>query len=460
MPDPQVTTTPPAAGAPSAMPAASASPTPAVSGAGAAAATPAQAAPAPAGGPSPAGTAPGETQPAANESVRDKESGRFTKRPELPGVHTQRDIKPIRTFKDRQAQKTQPTSADEGKPEQPKGADGSVPPPPGSPAQPTDPTAAKPSFKFAGKDWESSEQAENSFRTLQGIHSSQKRQIAQLSRENQQNQYSATQWKAHAESLQARLDAHGAGQPTEPGKPGSAGTANTAAAAAAPAGFPESADDVLKNVDLGLVEEIANEKGPLVAAYTLTREALDHVLKSVRAEFDRVRQPFENFQTGLRLSQQLQSVVSEVASYEQPGPDGNPVPVYGELSEPEALKAISSIWEKLGFTDDTKGSPMALVTAILHYRNMKGLQGGVAAPAAGPASASNLPPAASGASAAAAAVTAQLTGASGADALAGPGLRAVRPTDRPESAADRIRREVREAPSPDPELGFVRRRAK
>ena len=107
---------------------------------------------------------------------------------------------------------------------------------------------------------------------------------------------------------------------------------------------------------------------------------------------------------------------------------------------------------------DVMLSPQGLMTAILHYRNMRSLYGGDAAPAASPGEPTSTTPQSSGAAAAAAAVTARLTGSTGGDALSGPNGVVVRPGNGVESDADRIRREVREAPGIDRSLGFVPKR--
>ena len=412
---------------------------PGTAGAGAAAATPAA---------SPGGTPAGADAASEPNASTRNDKGQFVSKPELPGVHTDRKLKP---------KPPEPGKGDGN------GGKGTVPLPPGAPAKTADPTQpGQPGpnkFKFGGKEWDSTEAAEQNFRTLQGMHRSLNQRIAQLDEGNKQNHYSATQWKTRADQLQARLDALEKGQPTgqEAGKAGGNGTA--AGAANKPAGLPESADDLLKDVDLGLVEEIANERGPLVAAHYLYKEGTTRMLAAMREELSRVKQPFEQFHGALQTAQVTRTMIEELAGASAPGADGQPVPIYPELGDPQAMQAISAIWERLGFTEEARLSPLALTSAILHFRNMRGLlNGGGSGSGAGPASTTTMTLQANGATQAAAAVTAQLTGAPANDALSGRSGTAVRPASGPESWEDRLRREVREAPGPDPELGFVKRR--
>lgn len=415
-------------------------------------ATPAQSAPS---GPGDHSTPSGADAP-ADESHRDPKSGKFTRRPALPGVHTNREIKPIKSRAERRAElqaRQTPTAT-------PAPGDAATPPP-GTPAAPTDPNAAPaPKYKFGGKDWDSQAQAEQSFSTLQGLHRSLNQRLADVTQKNQANQYSASEWKRVADDYKAQLDALQGGKPPAQGKP-------PAAAPGAVAGkpldrIPESADDILADVDLGLVAEIAEERGPLAATHLLMTEALNRLLPAFRAEIERAQAPFAQFAEQSQVVSQAQALIEDVGSWQKTLPDGTATGehLYPELSDPVALHKIAALWERLGMSPEVMLSPQGLMTAILHYRNMRSLYGGdvaTGAPAAAPGTPPTMPQS-SGAAAAAAAVTARLTGSTGGDTLSGPNGVAVRPAGGVESDADRIRREVREAPGIDRSLGFVPKR--
>jgi hypothetical protein len=429
---------------------------PASGGSPATPAAPSSAAPS---GPSPATSA----DAPADESTRDPRTGKFTKRPALPGVHTNREIRPIQTKADRQAARAAKEAATATSGSQP-GAAGAVPPPgtPGAPAPTPEPGtpggAAK--FSFGGKEWESQAQAEQSFRTLQGIHRSLNDRLATVTQTNNQNQYSASEWKRVAEQAQAELEALKGGRPTgqNAGGAGAQG-GNGASLGGQPLDrIPESADDILAGVDLGLVAEIAEERGPLAATHLLLTESLNRMLPAIRAEIERAQAPFAQYAQAAQVTSQAQGLIQDMGNWTKTLPDGTPTaePLYPELSDPVALNKIAALWEKLGLSDDVALTPMGLMTAILHYRNMVGLYGGNgAAPTPTAVPGSTTTPQASGAAAAAAAVTARLTGqAPGGDALSGPSGVAVRP-GHAESDGDRLRREFREAPGLHKDLGFV-----
>lgn len=462
-----------ATGAPSApAPTSAATPASAPSGGSGSPATPAGPASTPASaapsGPSPATAA---SDAPADESQRDPKTGKFTKRPTLPGVHTQRDIRPIQTRADRnaiRAAKEAAAAAPGGK----TSGDGSVPPP-GTPATATGdqppagtPGSDQPKFSFAGKAWDSPQQAEQSFRTLQGLHRSLTDRLSQATQTNQQNAFSASEWKRVAEQAQAELEALKRGQPTAPGGAGGAGGATAFGGDAQPLDrIPESADDILAGVDLGLVAEIAEERGPLAATHLLLTESLNRMLPAIRAEIERAQAPFAQYTEAAQVTHQAQGLIEELGHWTRQLPDGSATQelLYPELSDPEALPQIAALWEKLGMSPEMMLSPQGLMTAILHYRNMKSLFYGNAPVAGGVSSVPGAPPTtpqASGAAAAAAAVTARLTGqTSGGDALSGPSGVAVRP-GHAESDADRVRREFRESPGIDKNLGFVTKKGR
>jgi hypothetical protein len=317
---------------------------------------------------------------------------------------------------------------------------------PGSP----DPAAVL-AFKFAGKDWKDQAAAEQNFRSLQGSYKALEKQAAEGKEyrgKYLQSNDSARQWKAKAEALEKQLQGGGQGQPgAGPGAPpAQAGQSQDPT-------LPENIDDFIQGIDLGFYQRVAEQQGPHVAGLWLLREAFSKLVPAIRSELKQTRAPMEQQVQARRYNETMRGIVGHMAE-ETYADDGSPV--YPELGDPQAMTAIAAIHGRLRLPPEVAFTKQGLHMAISVFRdlssrarrNASGATQATAAP-----SAPTTPDA--GAAAAAASVTAALTGQNGAS-LSGPSLPASRGTGA-QDPATRSRMEFRNAPSPDPMLGFVRR---
>lgn len=404
---------------------------------------------APSGGtaaPVPGGTT-ASADGSAHEPARTPD-GRFTSpRPQLPGVHPRHHPEPRRQGEAGVAKKD--------------GGD-ATPAPPGSQPAPGDASPTE-KFTFAGVEFKSREEAEQNLRTLRGQFKAFQKTAddakaaaaasdAKFHRAND----TARQWKERAGELE-RENQELRGQGAQGARPEGAAPPN-ATAPTEPA-LPESAEDVIKGLDMGFFQQLAEQSGPHVAAVWALKEALGKILPGIRAELGKVSQPFNQYQAGMRATSQMRQIVTHLAGLTEQGPDGTPVQMFPELHDPNAMRAIAVIHQKLGFSPETALTPQALVAAISQYRIWKQRMAaaGAGADETSTAAPPTTPPNPLEVGTETAPAAAAQPGNPGGTHLSGPSL----PQKRGTAAltpADKLREEVRNARGPDPVLGFVRRR--
>ena len=282
-----------------------------------------------------------------------------------------------------------------------------IPDKPGTPGT-VAPAPAAPKFKFAGKDYDTLEAAEQSFRSLQGMFKPLQDRVDSLQRQLAQP----------AAASQPPAPVAAAPKPGEP------------AAGAAPK--PAGPTDPMSGIDLSTYKAIAASQGPEVAAYWLQQEVTKTVTESLRGEFkEQLDSAMAPYRQTAEVQQHLgvaQNLYYELASYSTPGADGNPVPTYPELTDGDAAERIGQLWYNLPLTPEARNSVAGMHMAVAVYRDL--VRGGVFAPGASPAPSPTTPPPAGdpnapvaphpGALAAASAAAASLLGRTpGGDAISG-----------------------------------------
>lgn len=228
---------------------------------------------------------------------------------------------------------------------------------------PAAPVPAK--FKFAGKEYDTQDAAEQAHRTLQGMFKPQQETIATLRRQ--------------LAELQAATQAVN--------KPPAA--APEAPAASKPPAGP------MDGIDLALYKQIAQSQGPEAAAYWLVQEALkgttERLEKQYAERLDQAVAPYKQTHEQGQMLQLAENLVREVASYTTTDETGNPAPTYPELYDGDSAERIGHIWANLPISNEARNTPTGMYMAICIFRDQlrAGMYGQVPSP--GPSSGHNQP---------------------------------------------------------------------
>lgn len=241
--------------------------------------------------------------------------------------------------------------------EAPKPADApATPPPPAAPAK----------FKFGGAEWDTQEQAEQSFRTLRGQYRSLEQRASNA--EASANQFQQA-FAAQTQRLAALEQAYRTGQPLtgQPGQPGAPG------APAAPEAAPSKPKSVFETlgVDLQAYTSIAQNQGLDVAAAWLAGQVAEKQGAALEAKFTEMVKPFAQYQEHLGNVQKAQTVFDQVANYAELDPQtGEPTYGYPELQDPQAAGIIGTIWKNLPLAPEARFDPRGIVAAVALFRSM------------------------------------------------------------------------------------------
>lgn len=211
---------------------------------------------------------------------------------------------------------------------------------------------AKPKFKFAGKEWDTAEAAEQYFRSMEGRHKPIQQKATEYEAKLVKAAESARGWHGEAQRLAARVAELEAAQ----GKP----------ADGAPA--PEAK----QGIDWDLyadITKIANEAGEPWKAQQWLVEQIEAQRK---ADFDAYRQEFEapfrereaSEAEQAELARTADAVVESMSAHKNP--DGSPT--FPELADPQTAHAVGTLWSSLGLDPKLALTPGGAVAAIAVYR--------------------------------------------------------------------------------------------
>jgi len=266
------------------------------------------------------GPGPEETADAA-QRARD-ERGRFVKAAESQGGPTEREPAP--------------------------GVDGEVPE---VPEPPVDPNAPK-KYVFAGKEYESQEQAEQSFKSLQG-------QFKPLIEARDAAAYSANGWKQVADGQQARI------QQLE---------AELAARQAPPQSQPaeqgQSAEQQAQaDIDWDLyavIRQAAEAEGNPWKADRWLHEQMQEAIKAREAALrDELTKPYREAQARQQTLAEVEQLASSLAEYVN---DSDGQPSFPELRDSRSAYMIGKLWQQMGLPPQYATTPQGMVAAIALYR--------------------------------------------------------------------------------------------
>ncbi len=217
--------------------------------------------------------------------------------------------------------------------------------------EPEKPTAK---FKFGGIEWESSEKAEQNFKTLRGQYRSMQNQRDVAAASANEQAAGLLAWKAEAERLQQELNQYSQGNTS-----GQQPAADEGADASNP----------LSAIDWSLYQTLHDEQGPKVAAAWLYEQTLNtlkgQVLGEVKETYDPKFQPIEEREQHTRMINQLVEVFQEAGALKFE--DGQMA--YPELSDAKATSEIGYILKQLGLPDEMERSVRGVHLAVVAYRD-------------------------------------------------------------------------------------------
>lgn len=215
-------------------------------------------------------------------------------------------------------------------------------------------------FKFAGEEYETPEQAEQKFKSLQGMFKPLNERVSKaeaLAREAAEN---ARYWREQAEARQS---------PTPPSQEPPASPADSRSA-------EQELQAALANVDGEMFETLARERGlPLAGRYlaaqvlasvhdTMLPALRDEILAQINPRLEPVAQSVEFQQQTVEVSNLVEGV-SQLRN-----PDGNLA--FPELNDENEAYEIAELWTSM---DNPQPTPQSLIQAIALYRLYRGARG-------------------------------------------------------------------------------------
>lgn len=290
------------------------------------------------------------------------------KKSRLPGVMSDDDFPelkvPLQVRREKQAQ----AEAQEGRQRDEQGrflpkapesgvasAPASKPGLPGTTVPPAEPAAAAP-FKFAGRDYKSQAEAEQSHRSLQGM-------FKPLQDERDYGYRAANAWMAESQRHQARVAELEKQLGIQPGN------GNGHAPATPSESAPLSVEDLTKGIDFDAYEAVAKAGGLKHSANYLAGELMKVMAEKMLPDMEKRLQakyaPLMDSHEGYQRAQQAEQVRAQIAALMTPD---NSRAMFPEMVDSAALTAAGQIWRQMGGSDEDLITPRGMLSAIGLYR--------------------------------------------------------------------------------------------
>jgi hypothetical protein len=235
---------------------------------------------------------------------------------------------------------------------------------------------AKPKFKFAGKEYESSEAAEHEYKSLTGKLQPTQRKLAETEGTLVKAAESARGWHSEAQRLQARV------AELERGGNASASTEQTQAPA-----------EPAKGIDWDLYAEIskvAQEAGEPWKAQKWLQDQIDAQrtadIAALREEA--IENPRREAEQRAQLESTANTLVESMAAHTNP--DGSAA--FPEFRDGAQARAVGALWQSLGLDPQIALTPGGAVAAVALYRMARGMDAPSAPAAQLPTPAQPTPP--------------------------------------------------------------------
>lgn len=218
--------------------------------------------------------------------------------------------------------------------------------------------------KFAGKEYETLEEVEQSFKSLQGMFKPMQERLSKAEALAEQAAESARLWRERAMEYETgKVQAQRPQQQQQPQNQASA---------------QQELEAALQNVDGELFERLAQEHGLPIAGRYLAAQVLatvhDQLLPALRKEIiDQLMpeiEPLKEDRGFQQATQHVASLIETVGSYKNA--DGSDA--FPELSDPQKVWEIGDLWRSLNLPADVALTPQGLLQAVALYRMYNGGQ--------------------------------------------------------------------------------------
>ena len=233
--------------------------------------------------------------------------------------------------------------------------------------KPAEPPAPK-KIKFAGEEYGDIAEAEQKFKSLQGMFRPLNERVSKaeaLAREAAEN---ARYWREQAEARQS---------PTPPSQV----PPDSGAGTYTPQTAEQELQAALANVDGEMFETLARERGLPLAGRYLAAQVLasvhDTMLPALRDEIlAQINPRLEPVAQSVEFQQQTHEVSNLIEGVSQlRNPDGNFA--FPELNDENEMYEIAELWSSM---DNPQSTPQSLIQAIALYRLYRGARGGNTTP--------------------------------------------------------------------------------
>lgn len=239
------------------------------------------------------------------------------------------------------------------------------------PGQPATPEAAAPvaPFKFAGRDYKTQAEAEQSHRSLQGMFKPMQEELRKTAEDRDYGNRAANAWMAEAQRFQARV----AELEKQYGLAPSVGNGTSQPAQAAPGESDAlSVEKLLEGIDVDAYEAVARAGGLKHSAKYLTGEILkvvaEKVLPSMEQRIQAKFAPLMSSHEQAARVQQADQVIARMAALRTPD---NSRALFPEMVDSRALGEIGAIWRQAGGSDEELTTERGLMSAIGLYRSTR-----------------------------------------------------------------------------------------
>lgn len=241
-----------------------------------------------------------------------------------------------------------------------------IPEPPEGAQKPEEAQPQVKKFKFGDKEYDTIEQAEQSFKSLQGMFKPLQERATQAEQLAEKAAESARAWRQRAMDLESGAAAPTPQQPVPPVQQ-----------SVAQSGDPKAdLEAALANVNGELFESLAREHGLPLAGRYLAAQVLatvnDQMLPRLRQEImDQLApelEPLKQDRGFQQATQHVAGLIETVGQYKNA--DGSDA--FPELSDEQTVYEIGDLWRSMDMPPELALTPKGLLQAIALYRMYKG----------------------------------------------------------------------------------------
>lgn len=241
-----------------------------------------------------------------------------------------------------------------------------IPEPPEGAQKPEEAKPQVKKFKFGDKEYDTIEQAEQSFRSLQGMFKPLQERATQAEQLAEKAAESARAWRQRAMELEGGIAAPTPQRPTPQVQQQSFSTSDPKA----------DLEAALANVNGELFESLAREHGLPLAGRYLAAQVLatvnDQMLPRLRQEImDQLApelEPLKQDRGFQQATQHVAGLIEQVGQYKNA--DGSDA--FPELSDEQTVFEIGDLWRSMDMPAELALTPKGLLQAIALYRMYRG----------------------------------------------------------------------------------------